>query len=257
MSIVSVHGPNTWGSRAVQETGPVLVTVDPTNGLKWDFNLDTPSPRPDQDFSWAFPTDGTPTPQTVQNPAVVTYATPGSKTATMTVTNVSRTVSNKALTSNVATLTTSAAHGFKVGQLIVVSGVDAVFNGNYTITATPSGTTFTYDKVNANVTSAASGGTVASDPTQYPTAGAYPITVAAVTGTGPAGVSPLSMEGGDGGEEPPPEEPDVYDPGDYTVAEVEAYVEAYPDQLEEVLDAEEAGKNRSTLVAWLEARLAE
>jgi hypothetical protein len=62
------------------------------------------------------------------------------------------------------------------------------------------------------------------------------------------------MEGGDG-EEPPPEEPDVFDPGDYTVAEVEAYVDAYPDQLEEVLDAEEAGKNRTTLVAWLEARL--
>lgn len=70
------------------------------------------------------------------------------------------TVSNKALTSNVATLTTSAAHGFSVGDVVVVAGVDAVFNGEFTITTTPTTTTFTYAKTNANVTSAAATGTV-------------------------------------------------------------------------------------------------
>jgi hypothetical protein len=64
-------------------------------------------------------------------------------------------VSNKALTSNVATLTTSAAHGFEVGEQVTVAGVDSTFNGTYTIASVPSSTTFTYAKTASNVTSAA------------------------------------------------------------------------------------------------------
>jgi len=64
-------------------------------------------------------------------------------------------VSNKALTSDVATLTTSAVHGLAVGDQVWVEGVDATFNGKYTVTGVPTTTTFTYAKVNANVTSAA------------------------------------------------------------------------------------------------------
>jgi hypothetical protein len=44
---------------------------------------------------------------------------------TVAVTNVVRTVSNKALTSNVATLTTTAAHTYAVGDVVVVTGVAA------------------------------------------------------------------------------------------------------------------------------------
>lgn len=66
-----------------------------------------------------------------------------------------KTVTNKALTSNVATLTTGAAHGFEVGQSVTISGVDATFNGTYTITATPTDTTFRYAKTAADVASAA------------------------------------------------------------------------------------------------------
>lgn len=66
----------------------------------------------------------------------------------------SRVVNNKALTSNVATLTTSAAHGFEVGDTVVVAGVDATFNGTFTVTAVTS-TTFSYAKTASNVTSAA------------------------------------------------------------------------------------------------------
>lgn len=65
------------------------------------------------------------------------------------------TVNNKALTSNVATLTTAAAHNFLVGDRITVAGVDATFNGTYAITAVPSSTTFSYAKTASNVTSAA------------------------------------------------------------------------------------------------------
>ena len=63
-------------------------------------------------------------------------------------------ISNKALTSNVATLTTSAAHGLSIGMEITITGVDATFNGDHTITAVTS-TTFSYAKTAANVTSVA------------------------------------------------------------------------------------------------------
>ena len=65
----------------------------------------------------------------------------------------SKSVSNKALTDNVATLTTSAAHNFTIDESVVITGVDSTFNGTYTITGTPTATTFTYAKTNANVTS--------------------------------------------------------------------------------------------------------
>lgn len=47
-------------------------------------------------------------------------------------------------------------------------------------------------------------------------------------------------------------EPDEdYDPADHTVDDVKAWVEANPDYVTEVLEAEEGGKNRVTLVDWL------
>ena len=70
------------------------------------------------------------------------------------------TVSNKALTSNVATITTSAAHGLFVGDTVKITGVDTTFNGTWTITTVPSTTTFTYARTATNVTSGASSGTV-------------------------------------------------------------------------------------------------
>ena len=64
-------------------------------------------------------------------------------------------INNKALTSNVATLTTTAAHGLCTGMQITISGVDATFNGEYTITGVPTSTTFTYAKTASNVASTA------------------------------------------------------------------------------------------------------
>jgi hypothetical protein len=64
-------------------------------------------------------------------------------------------INNKALTTNVATLTTTAAHGLCTGMEIVITGVDATFNGTYTITGVPTTTTFTYAKVDTNVASTA------------------------------------------------------------------------------------------------------
>jgi len=76
---------------------------------------------------------------------------------------ITATVSNKALTSNVATLTTSSAHGLAVGMEIVVTGVDATFNGTYTIASVPTTTTLTYAKTATNVTSTPSTGTITSN----------------------------------------------------------------------------------------------
>jgi hypothetical protein len=78
-----------------------------------------------------------------------------------TVSTITRTVSNKALTSNIATLTTSANHTYLAGDVVVVSGVDATFNGTYNILAVPTATTFTYAKTAANVTSAVATGSAA------------------------------------------------------------------------------------------------
>jgi len=64
-------------------------------------------------------------------------------------------VSNKALTSNVATITTSLPHDFNVNNTITVAGVDATFNGTYVVTAvtTTSPYTVSYAKTATNVTS--------------------------------------------------------------------------------------------------------
>ncbi len=80
----------------------------------------------------------------------------------VTVTIPSAAVITKALAGNVATLTTSAAHGFAAGQQVRVAGVDATFNGTYTIAAVPTTTTFTYGRTAADVASTAATGTVLS-----------------------------------------------------------------------------------------------
>ena len=62
-------------------------------------------------------------------------------------------ITNKALSGNVTTLTSSASHNLTIGDTVVVSGVDATFNGTYTVTATPTSTTFSYAKTASNVSS--------------------------------------------------------------------------------------------------------
>lgn len=63
--------------------------------------------------------------------------------------------------SNVVTITTSSAHGFVVGQSVLIVGVsDTSFNGTFAIATVPSTSTFTYSQTGANATSG--GGTAAS-----------------------------------------------------------------------------------------------
>lgn len=74
--------------------------------------------------------------------------------------SAARTITNVALTSNVATITTSLDHGYSTGDTVTVDASNNTFDGSYIITSTPTTTTFTYAKVNANIASASATGTV-------------------------------------------------------------------------------------------------
>jgi hypothetical protein len=73
-----------------------------------------------------------------------------------TISTITRTITNKALAANVATLTTSVPHTYLLGDVVVVTDVDATFNGTFNITAVGGGgTTFSYAKTAGNVSSTA------------------------------------------------------------------------------------------------------
>jgi hypothetical protein len=100
---------------------------------------------------------------TARTNSTVSYAkTNANITQTAATSSLVRTVTTKALTSNIATLTTDVTHTFIAGEQVVVAGVDATFDGTYTILATPSTTTFTYAKTASDVGSTASGGGTAT-----------------------------------------------------------------------------------------------
>ena len=70
------------------------------------------------------------------------------------------TITNVALTSNVATITTAAAHGLQVGDYVLVDASTNTFDGSYVVTTTPLTTTFTYAKTNTDIGSQANNGSV-------------------------------------------------------------------------------------------------
>jgi hypothetical protein len=115
--------------------------------------------------TWAPGADGNPI--SWQTSLVVDYPRAGHRDRVRrtfgpyTITGTSKTVTNKALTSNVATITTSAAHGLVVGNTVTIAGVDATFNGTYTLTAVTADTV-SYAKTASNVTSVAATGTLTS-----------------------------------------------------------------------------------------------
>ena len=68
-------------------------------------------------------------------------------------------ISNVALTTNVVTITLSAAHTMLVGEIVTVGCSNPLVNGTFAIKAVTS-TTFTYDSNQSNITSASATGTV-------------------------------------------------------------------------------------------------
>jgi Phage tail tube protein len=75
-------------------------------------------------------------------------------------TPLSKSISNVARTDNIVTVTTSASHGFSVGNTVVVTAVtNTGINGTFTIVDVPTAATFTYVKTGADITSGADTGT--------------------------------------------------------------------------------------------------
>lgn len=69
------------------------------------------------------------------------------------------TITNVALTSNIATITTSAAHGFAVGQTVGITGLtNSALNGSYVVSAVGSSTTFSYPLTHTNISSTSDSG---------------------------------------------------------------------------------------------------
>ena len=63
-------------------------------------------------------------------------------------------INNKVLSNSVATLTTTATHNLQVGETVLVSGVNAPFDGAFVVTAVAP-TTFSYSVISTNVSTAA------------------------------------------------------------------------------------------------------
>jgi hypothetical protein len=66
------------------------------------------------------------------------------------------------------------------------------------------------------------------------------------------GLAPI-WTGAESDPEPDGDGDGAFDPGEHTVAEVEAYAAEHPDELDAIIAAESAGKNRSTLLTALGA----
>ena len=75
--------------------------------------------------------------------------------------SVTKTITQTSLTSNIATIRTSVPHGLASGMSVVIgSATNSTYNGTYTILTVPNATDFTYSRPNANIGTAASGGSV-------------------------------------------------------------------------------------------------
>lgn len=77
------------------------------------------------------------------------------------VSKASRSITTVARTSNVTTITTSANHGYSVGDTVTVAAVtNTGVNGTFIITTVPTLTTFTYANAGTDIVSGADTGTV-------------------------------------------------------------------------------------------------
>lgn len=110
------------------------------------------------------------------------FANGNISTRNYSTTNLS--VTNKSLDNYIAVLTTSAPHGFQVGDTVTVSNVDnpeesiGAFNGTVTVYETPSSNVFTYFTafINEIASSSVSGGTVTKVPAAVISSyGSYPL----------------------------------------------------------------------------------
>lgn len=89
-----------------------------------------------------------------------TFTFNGANAIVLTTLNVNIATNGASRAANVSTFTTSSAHGYSVGESILVSGVgNATFNGTFTVVSVPTSTTFTV--ANAGADEVSTGGSTA------------------------------------------------------------------------------------------------
>jgi len=94
MSIVAVHGPNTFGSKSItaNSTGSAYaIATNPTNGLIWTLYAKDQS-QVAANYDWAYtPAGGSPaSPIADTKQPVITFTTGGAKTVTLTLNGVAQ-----------------------------------------------------------------------------------------------------------------------------------------------------------------------
>ena len=240
MSIVAVHGPNTFGGTGAggggtgmtitSPTGLYKATADPTNGLKFTFEA-IDKTRPPADYDWTFP-GGTPATQAdSKGPVVVTFATAGSKTISLAI----------------AAGAGPPATGTYPMTVQAVSGPRSVLEEGEGEGEAPE---------------------VAPQETPLEAAPGEPADIETVLqGTvdevktfaeaNPDFISEL-YEGETAGQNRSTlvtwlEQRVPFDPAGYTVTQVIGYAEDYPAEIADIIAAERAGKNRTTLINQLES----
>jgi hypothetical protein len=93
MSIVAVHGPNTFGSKSItaNSTGTAYAIVNPANGLIWTLQAKDQS-QVAANYDWAYsPAGGTPASPIVDTKSpTITFSGAGAKTVTLTLNGVAQ-----------------------------------------------------------------------------------------------------------------------------------------------------------------------
>jgi len=120
--------------------------------------LDPPS------FTWTMDNWGEDVLSVASSDGRLFYYNPGNTQASVVGYSLIQTIQRA---TNVVTVTTTLDHTFKTGQVVTIAGVTtSSFNGTFTITGTPTLTTFTYSQSGTNATSSGGSVTHAGTPTQ-------------------------------------------------------------------------------------------
>lgn len=94
-------------------------------------------------------------PSDLENTARVLYNEGGGVVYLKNTSGVIATITNKSLDNNLATLQTSVAHNFNVGDKVEIQGVDGIFNGTYTLASGTAGINIRYERLAADIPSTA------------------------------------------------------------------------------------------------------
>lgn len=137
---ISSATDNTINTENSADTGTFVFSLNKASSTATEVWLNIPQPNPASKASFSDWTSTLSNGATLNTSPVTSY----------NINNVSR-------TSDVATVTTTAAHGFVVGQQVVVDANVNSFDGTVVITGVPTTTTFTYANVGIDESSGATG----------------------------------------------------------------------------------------------------